>query len=110
MDRRTAGAALHAAVLLACVVALAGHLCVSFHAARADTLVGPSMVGASGEASPAAPCEALPGSPVTCAGSLAVETRLPTSGLRVAETGDALDTPAPIPRPPRFLLHAALLS
>ncbi|HEV8306736.1 MAG TPA: hypothetical protein VGW35_03650 [Methylomirabilota bacterium] len=110
MYRRAASAVLRVALVLACVVTLLGHLCVPLQTAHAGNPTDPSVAEALGETSHAASCEALPGSSVRCPGSLAVDTRIPASAVRVTETGAAVDTPAPIPRPPRFLLHATLLN
>jgi hypothetical protein len=110
MDRRTVASALHAALLWACALTLVGHLCVPLHAAHHGTEAGPSLAGAPEELAHPASCEAIPGSPVRCPGVLAVETRIPTMDVRTAEAAAALDSPAPILRPPRFLLHATLLN
>jgi len=52
----------------------------------------------------------MPGSSVRCPVVLAVETWIPTMDVRTAEAAAALDSPAPILRPPRFLLYATLLN
>lgn len=112
MHARTAGTALHSTVLVACVAMLLGHVCtppleLSDHAV---TLAGASVAEAPGDAVHHASCEAMPRSSVTSPDSLAAGSPILALDVPAPESGCARDVPAPIQRPPRFLLFATLLN
>jgi hypothetical protein len=107
---QTAGAALRYTLLVACVVMLLGHVCAPLElGSHAVTLAGRSMAEASGDDGHQASCEALPRSSVGSSASLAGGTPSLACGVPTAGSAEVRQAPAPIPRPPRFLLFASLL-
>jgi hypothetical protein len=99
------------ALLVACMVTLLGHLCVPIwaaHTGHGSPATGPSALSvAPFEES----CEALPSATSVCPAAVAVEGRLMTPGVLPARArAAAAPAPTEILRPPRYLLHAALLN
>ena len=100
-------------VLLASVFILVDHECTTPGRDEHETLApagSSASVAAPGDAAHHGACEALPGSLGFCPDPVVAEA----SGLAVQEVPPAsVENPsarAPVPRPPRFLLHAALLN
>jgi hypothetical protein len=103
--------ALRSTLLTACMLMLLGHVCTPLELSdHAVTLAGASVAEAPGDAVHHASCEAMPRSSVTSPDSLAAGSLILALDVPAPESGCARDVPAPIQRPPRFLLFATLLN
>jgi hypothetical protein len=92
-----------------CIFTLLGHICApgnpGDHAVRQlEAAMAPE--GLAHETS----CEVLPGSSGVPSGALVVGMPILAGAIPPVAPGHAPDAPAPVPRPPRFILHAALLN
>lgn len=110
---RAASRVLRSMVVLASVFILVDHECTTPGRDEHGTLVpagSSGSVAAPGDSARHEACEALRGGLGFCADPVAAEA----SGLAVRAVPPApVEKPsarAPVPRPPRFLLHAALLN
>jgi hypothetical protein len=108
MHGRRAGT-LRLAVVLTCIMALSGHICAPGDGGHVVRQSNALMIVAHEDSGHDASCEALarlllvPSCPTS-------DTPTGTSIVPAVQTLDGRQAPAPILRPPRFILFASLLN
>jgi hypothetical protein len=106
-----ARAALRFIVVVSCVLTLLGHVCLPLGSGQhAVALADASVTVAPADDAHHASCETLAGSSVISLAPLAADTRTVANEGLAEEGRELRHAPAPIPRPPRFLLFASLLN